>query len=510
METRKALEYFLRSLKEYFWLFNDLSDDELKTTFIKEFNQINTVKNSIRLLRSGRGNLKDLSKKSGINSIEFNVSEDASKIRNILIKTKEEILVVSDAKELFDYKIESLYRIINHINTFLEENQKIIKKIFFKYIIIILINAIEIYFERRFLELNKNLDDESLKNLYDEFIPPSLKDSIIKRIETVSLKKGISKLEIFLNKNFISFQKWEDIKKSFLIAYNIKIEQIISKTYEEIIINFIDLRQKLIHSNFQFSDNINIDFLNTGVKVFNTFIENFHKNENLKNNKISINKNYFEKIGQKIKINSRSIFDDNIKDIKLIEDYIKDLYNSDKIDYHFKTLIYKQLIVMLVSSFEIYVRNRFLELGKLYRKNKKKVHIHDLLDRFISGKESYKRFIIEKSKEDDVSILKFLIDLRKINFQNWDHFKRAFKRAFGIVIGDIYPKSHILDILQNYLKWRKKIIHFKIDSPVLNFENSPPEKPIYLDDEIIETGIKHFNDFISKFHDYTLTLCSDL
>ena len=98
-----------------------------------------------------------------------------------------------------------------------------------------------------------------------------------------------------------------------------------------------------------------------------------------------------------------------------------------------------------------------------------------------------------------------MIEDRRINYKNWDHFKKGFKVVFGIKIGDIF-KGHILAEFQKYFKWRNKIIHSKIDSPTLNFEISPPEYPITLDKDLVGNGILYFEKFINIFYDYTKKL----
>lgn len=511
LEPKNALTYFLKSLNLFYLLLKEFEDVNLKDKFIQTFNILPFIINTIQKLRTGKTNFKKFDNPLEVGAIEFYARGDnISPIRNILINTTEEILVISDAKELFEFKMENAEIIMNHLfkNNELEIDQ-CIKDILFQQIIVIMVNALEIYLKMRFIELSNKKNSLNLKKLYDFFIHANIRTNAINEIKELAINKGLSEIEVFIEKNYISFQVWEDIINAYLLGYNIDFNRILSsKSFQDFMNKTLILRQKIIHTHFNLPENFKFEFIITAFSLFKEPIEYLHKNS--KSNYVNIDLKYLNYILNHRtyqKLNAKELFDKKIKNIDVILNYIENLVKNRKEDYRFKIIIYQQLLVMLITAFEIFARTRFIELVKEFSRKNKEISLQNFFKKFISKRyrSEYIKILEKKSKNSGKSILLLLIEDRRINFKNWDHFKKGFKVVFGIKVGDIF-KGHILAEFQKYFKWRNKIIHSKIDSPTLNFEISPPENPIILDKDLVINGILYFEKFINIFYDYTKKL----
>ena len=100
--------------------------------------------------------------------------------------------------------------------------------------------------------------------------------------------------------------------------------------------------------------------------------------------------------------------------------------------------------------------------------------------------------------------MEVFVSKRHINFQNWEDFKDAYNKGYGVKVGQIGVPNDILVEIQKFIKWRHKIVHSKEDQTIINFENVPPAEPIFTNKELAERGLYIFKEFINKFHEYTL------
>ncbi|MEE9378600.1 MAG: tetratricopeptide repeat protein, partial [Candidatus Lokiarchaeia archaeon] len=513
LDSKTALTYYLKALNLFYSMLKEFKNVNLMEKFIQTFNILPFIINAIQKLRSGKNKFKKFDNPLEAVTIEFYTKGDnISPIRNILIKASEEILVISDAKELFDFKMENAEIIMNHLfkNDELKINQPL-KDIFFQQIIVIMVNALEIYLKMRFIELNKKKNSLNLKKLYDFFIHANIRTKEITEIKELAIKKGLSEIEVFIEKNDISFQVWDDIINAYLLGYNIDFNKILpSKSFQDFINKTLILRQKIIHTHFNLPENFKFEFIIAAFSLFKESIEYIHQNS--KSNDVNIDLKYLNFILNHIKyqkLNAKELFDKKIRNIDEILNYVENLVKNGTEDYRFKIIFYRQLLVMLITAFEIFSRTRFIELEEEFFRKNKEISLQNLFKKFISKRyrSEYSKILEKKSKKSGKSILLLLIEDRRINFKNWDHFKNAFKVAFGIKVGDIF-KGHILDDFQKKFRWRNKIIHSKIESPTLNFEISPPEDPITVNKDLVRNATLDFQKFINNFHDYTKKLIS--
>lgn len=169
-------------------------------------------------------------------------------------------------------------------------------------------------------------------------------------------------------------------------------------------------------------------------------------------------------------------------------------------DFLFESTLVQQCLIMLVTGFEVYTRTRFVEMEK----EGKKPNIEALMREF-ARKKFVKDEIEKYAKSMGKSLLESMLEVRKrkglINFQNWEDCKTAYKKAYGIKVGEIPNlKAGILKSIQKYIALRHKIIHSKYDMTVLNFDKVPPEEPIFANKEFIEQARDDFIEFMEKLH----------
>jgi len=127
-------------------------------------------------------------------------------------------------------------------------------------------------------------------------------------------------------------------------------------------------------------------------------------------------------------------------------------------DFMFETILVQQILVMLVTGFEIYSKERFVELG---------------------GDSE---------------------PLSRNHFQSYDRTKETYK-GIGIKFGEIPGlKSDVLERLQKYILWRHKIIHSSQEMVILNAEQVPAKDPIFAKRELAEIAVSDFSYFINALH----------
>ncbi len=213
---------------------------------------------------------------------------------------------------------------------------------------------------------------------------------------------------------------------------------------------------------------------------------------------------YRVKVGEKVVLEptAKDIFDFQMEKIKIL------IENCRKGDFLFESTLVQQIIVMLTTAFETYTQTRFLELEK----EGKPLDMEALYNRFISKRyrEQFKeevREIARNQGETELEVFIAGIDGRRpINFQDWNSFKDAYSKGYGLKIGEIGIPNEILLGVQRFIKWRHKIIHSKEDDTMINFEDVPPAEPIFTNKDLAEKGLKVFRKFIEELHKNTLKL----
>jgi len=213
---------------------------------------------------------------------------------------------------------------------------------------------------------------------------------------------------------------------------------------------------------------------------------------------------YRVKVGEKVVLEptAKEIFDFHMEKIKIL------IENCKKGDFLFESTLVQQIIVMLTTAFEVYIRTRFLELER----EGKPLDMEALNNRFIPKRyrEQFKEEVREIARNQGRTELEVFIEVinrkRSINFQDWNSFKDAYSKGYGLKIGVIGIPNEILLEVQRFIKWRHKIIHSKDDRTMINFEDVPPAEPIFTNKDLAEKGLKIFQKFIEELHKSTLKL----
>jgi hypothetical protein len=180
------------------------------------------------------------------------------------------------------------------------------------------------------------------------------------------------------------------------------------------------------------------------------------------------------------------------------------LRNCKTGDFLFESIVVQQMIVMLTTAFEVYSRTRFIELEK----EAKTANIDALCNRFVPGKyrQPFRVEVRERAKEEKRTELEVFLDKRAISFQDWESFKDAYSKGYGLRIGEIgIPNQALVDI-QKFILWRQRIIHSRGDQTMINSHEVPPAQPIFTNKELAEKGLCVFRTVVDRFHEYTLKL----
>ncbi len=209
---------------------------------------------------------------------------------------------------------------------------------------------------------------------------------------------------------------------------------------------------------------------------------------------------YRVKVGEKVVLEpmAREIFDFQMEKVRIL------IENCKKGDFLFESTLAQQIIVMLTTAFEVYARTRFVE----FEKEGKVVNMEGLYERFIPKKyrKQFKGEINETTSKQGKTELEVFIERRSVNFQNWESFKDAYNKGYGLKIWEIGIPNDILVEAQKFIKWRHKIIHSKGDQTIINFEEVPPSEPIFTNKDLAEKALDVFQKVISKLHENTSKL----
>ncbi len=160
---------------------------------------------------------------------------------------------------------------------------------------------------------------------------------------------------------------------------------------------------------------------------------------------------------------------------------------------------------MLVTGFEAYTKTRFLELeeeGIL-------TDVDPVLDAFLSKgeREGHLAEIIKKEAiEANETVLQYMVNKDKINFQNLNQCKKAYNKAYGIKFGEIGISGPILESMHDYFIYRHKIIHRTPLLSVYNQDEVPPKAPIFPNQKFSSQAKLDFDTTIKHIHIATLSL----
>ncbi|MDN5364639.1 MAG: hypothetical protein PWQ91_1701 [Eubacteriales bacterium] len=170
--------------------------------------------------------------------------------------------------------------------------------------------------------------------------------------------------------------------------------------------------------------------------------------------------------------------------------------------YAFEVILSNFIIVALVTGFETYCRTRFLELES----EGVTADLEAVMAAFYSQREraglTLEDLEAEASAENRTVIQK-MVEERRINFQDYDHAKKAYRKAYGIRFGEIGVSSNDLALLQRLIHHRHSVVHF---SPWEGYLPTPSGEPEFSNLKLVEKAIDCFNRFVIGLHETTLQL----
>ena len=172
----------------------------------------------------------------------------------------------------------------------------------------------------------------------------------------------------------------------------------------------------------------------------------------------------------------------------------------------FENVASNMAIVMLITGLETYCRRRFLELED----EGMKADYVPLAWSFLSKREremGVAQAIEQEARDEGISSIRKLVEMRRIDFQCYADCKRAYKKAYGIRFGeDLGVSNAVLEELQRIIDYRHRIVHLSPLIGMLNQDRVPPEEPVVANQQYVGKALKTVDDFIKGLHQATLRL----
>jgi len=172
--------------------------------------------------------------------------------------------------------------------------------------------------------------------------------------------------------------------------------------------------------------------------------------------------------------------------------------NSQLADFLFESSLIQQVLVLLVTTMEVYCRERVLELHA----KGIDVDLSALLDAFIPAnyRNDYEATLHTQAESEGKSALGLLLDDRKLNFQNWKSLKKIYAKGLGVSLVDVAPED-CLERVRQVIRWRHKVIHASGDHSILDEE--PDGTPIFSKRELGDSCVKAIETFLDGLHTAT-------
>ena len=166
----------------------------------------------------------------------------------------------------------------------------------------------------------------------------------------------------------------------------------------------------------------------------------------------------------------------------------------------FKSTVAMQCVVILVTGFEAYARQRFAEMEKEGWKPNTNALLKEL------DPQGYSEKVREKHiQKTGGSILSSILEIRNgkglINFQNFKQCKDAFNTGYGIQFSQLWNIGLTLDRIRSYIRYRHSCIHNK---GLTAIGVDTKGYPIFVDITQVEEAAGDFSYFVEALHVETL------
>ncbi len=112
----------------------------------------------------------------------------------------------------------------------------------------------------------------------------------------------------------------------------------------------------------------------------------------------------------------------------------------------------------------------------------------------------------EQAQSAGTTLLCVVAASARINFQNFDDLKKAFRSAYGIKIGEIGLPSETINEIHQLIRYRHRIVHVSPLLTFLNQDNVPPEEPVFANRALADKATAAFGCLVDSLHKATMTL----
>jgi hypothetical protein len=172
-------------------------------------------------------------------------------------------------------------------------------------------------------------------------------------------------------------------------------------------------------------------------------------------------------------------------------------------DVRFNMVVSNMAIVMMVSGYESYCKRRFIETeGEGKHADFKTLFTH------FSSKSERENNVLEtivfEAKELSISPTKYMVKNNRIDFQNYENCKKAYKKAYNISFSEDLDLDNVIIVkIQKLIRFRHRIVHYSIFEGLFNIHEHNA-KPIFTTKDFAIESLNEINCFISQLHKETL------
>jgi hypothetical protein len=177
--------------------------------------------------------------------------------------------------------------------------------------------------------------------------------------------------------------------------------------------------------------------------------------------------------------------------------------------FMFEVLQTTSTLSMLVTGLENYGKTRLMELEK----EGISPDTSALFFAFASKAERESARFVELQTDAAVtnrSVFETVVENIRINFQNLDDLKRAFRAAYGVKLAEIGIDSNVLGELRRLIGYRHRIIHVSPTLAVLNLDRVPSDAPVFANRALSEAAVAVFRAVIDALHKASIQLRPEL
>lgn len=171
----------------------------------------------------------------------------------------------------------------------------------------------------------------------------------------------------------------------------------------------------------------------------------------------------------------------------------------------FEVVLTSATLSMLVTGLENYASTRLLEVEREgVRPDAKAV-----FDSFASKAERESERLKELEAiagSDGSSVLTTIVATGRIHFQSYDNLKRTYRAAYGIKFGEMGISSQAIEEVQEFIRYRHRVVHVSPLLGMLNEQEVPPKEPVFANRHLAERARKRFDEFVNAVHNTTLRL----